>query len=220
MAYLKGRISANLNALLDTIAFAEGTSTSKVTRQDGYDVIVSGINGPEIMYTYADHPFATRAPKQVNNRGLYSSAAGRYQQMKKDWPHYKALLQLPDFSPESQDKLAIRHIREAGALELIEAGKFAEAINRIRNLWASLPGAGYGQKELDFKVLQGYYIKQGGAIWEPLPQSSPVSSQSSAPSLEPTTQENVKEKPNPTLPTEKQKPQGLLSLIIGLFKRK
>jgi len=69
---------------------------------------------------------------------------------------------LPDFGPISQDRCAIQQIREQRALPLIQAGEIAEAIHRCRNIWASLPGAGYGQHEhslerllLEFKRAQG-----------------------------------------------------------------
>ena len=54
---------------------------------------------------------------------------------------------LKDFTPLSQDLIALQQIRERRALPLIQAGKIAEAIAAVRNIWASLPGAGYGQHE-------------------------------------------------------------------------
>lgn len=54
---------------------------------------------------------------------------------------------MPDFSPLSQDKLAIQLIRERGAIDDIRAGRIERAVSRCRNIWASLPGAGYGQRE-------------------------------------------------------------------------
>lgn len=221
MAFLKGKISANLNALLDTIAFAEGTISNPFTADDGYDIIVTGIDGKEKMTSYADHPFANgRASKVINSKGLTSNAAGRYQQMLRDWPHYKALLKLPDFGPESQDRLAIQHIKECGALDLANDGKFYLVIPKIRNIWASLPGAGYGQREVDLAVLANYFVMRGGAIWEPLESSSAPSSPPLPVSSAPTPSVSEPVKPMPTLPTEKPKPQGLLSLILGLLKRK
>lgn len=85
---------------------------------DGYDVIVTGIDRkPEVFKDFSDHPFAKgRKSKVINSKGLTSNASGRYQQMLKDWPHYRALLKLPDFSPISQDLLALQHVRECRAL--------------------------------------------------------------------------------------------------------
>lgn len=219
MAKLKG-ISENLNAFLDTLAYAEGTSTHPLTVNDGYDVIVTGVGGAlEVFTDYSQHPFANgRKPKQINNSGLYSSASGRYQHMRIHWPHYKALLKLPDFSPESQDLWAIQLIRERKALALIEAGKFDEAIEAVASLWASLPGAGHKQPERSLKSLRNYFVSKGGKLWESngsLPQSPVSLPQSSEHGLQQSESVNQNKKLNvqPTMLT------GLWNLITKLLKR-
>lgn len=159
-------MSPNLKAFLDMLAWSEGTSTSPATKRDGYDVIVTGIDRkPETFTDFSDHPFAGgRKSKVINSKGLTSNASGRYQQMLKDWPHYKKQLRLPDFGPLSQDLLAIQHIRECRALDDVKAGRFAVAVNKCRNIWASLPGAGYSQPEHDISKLLAQYVKAGGAL--------------------------------------------------------
>lgn len=160
-------ISKNLIACLDAIAWSEGTSTSPATRNNGYDVIVTGVDGrAEIFTDYRVHPFAGGRPsKAINRKGLTSNAAGRYQHMLRDWAHYRDLLRLPDFGPESQDKWAIQLIRERRALPLIEAGKFADTVAAVRNIWASLPGANYaGQPMRDLEKLTGVYVAAGGSL--------------------------------------------------------
>lgn len=160
-------ISKNLRAFLDAIAWAEGTSTSPATRNNGYDVIVTGVDGkPEIFTDYGAHPFAGGRPsKVVNRKGLTSNAAGRYQHMLVHWGHYKRLLGLPDFGPASQDAWAIQLIRERRALPLIEAGRFAEAVAAVRNLWASLPGAGYKDQPMrSLEQLTQVYVNAGGVL--------------------------------------------------------
>ncbi|HED3095555.1 TPA: glycoside hydrolase family 104 protein [Citrobacter freundii] len=160
------QISKNLQALLDALAWSEGTSTSPATKCNGYDVIVTGVDGnPEIFTDFSDHPFNKGRPsKQINSRGLTSNASGRYQFMLKDWAYYKALLGLPDFSPESQDKWAIQLIKERKALPDIEAGNIALAVSKCRNIWASLPGAGYGQREHSMDDLIARYKAAGGTV--------------------------------------------------------
>ncbi|WP_213239617.1 glycoside hydrolase family 24 protein [Citrobacter braakii] len=160
------QISKNLQALLDTLAWSEGTSTSPATKCNGYDVIVTGVDGnPEIFTDFSDHPFNKGRPsKQINSRGLTSNASGRYQFMLKDWAYYKAQLGLPDFSPESQDKWAIQLIKERKALPDIEAGNIASAVSKCRNIWASLPGAGYGQREHSMDDLITRYKAAGGTV--------------------------------------------------------
>lgn len=157
---------SNRTAFLDMLAVSEGTSTSPATKCNGYDVIVTGIDKqPEVFTDFSTHPFANgRKSKVINSKGLTSNASGRYQFMLKDWAHYRDQLGLPDFGPASQDKWALQLIRERGALPLIDAGKFDLAVARVRNLWASLPGAGYGQPEHGIEKLRAAYLKAGGVI--------------------------------------------------------
>ncbi|WP_447887688.1 glycoside hydrolase family 24 protein [Serratia fonticola] len=159
-------ISKNLQAFLDMLAWSEGTSTSPATKNKGYDVIVTGVDKkPEVFTDYSDHPFNKGRPsKVINSKGLTSNASGRYQFMLKDWAHYRALLKLPGFGPESQDKWAIQLIKERRALQDIEAGNIQAAISKCRNIWASLPGAGYGQPEHKLDLLIAQYRKAGGVL--------------------------------------------------------
>jgi muramidase (phage lysozyme) len=156
----------NRLAFLDMLAVSEGTSTSPVTRARGYDVIVTGRDGrPEVFTDFSDHPFAGgRQSKVINSKGLTSNASGRYQFMLRDWAHYRDKLALPDFGPLSQDKWALWLIHERRALPDIDAGNFAAAVAKCRNLWASLPGAGYGQPEHPIERLQLAYVSAGGVL--------------------------------------------------------
>ncbi|MBP2844076.1 MULTISPECIES: glycoside hydrolase family 104 protein [Dickeya] len=156
----------NLLAFLDMLAFSEGTANHPLTRNRGYDVIVTGSDGkPEIFTDYRDHPFANGRPAKVFNRqGQRSTAAGRYQQLYRYWPTYKKLLRLPDFSPTSQDTLAIQLIRERRALDDVLAGRITSAITACNNIWASLPGAGYGQREHALDRLLAVYQQSGGKL--------------------------------------------------------
>jgi len=166
----------NITAFLDMIASkaSEGTASSPVTANDGYDVIVSGINGHNIFTDYSQHPFASgRAPVVVNHAGLTSTASGRYQFLVKDWLAYKALLSLPDFSPLSQDKWAIRLIKECNAIPAILAGDLDTAIGLCAHIWASLPGNSYGQPESTDAALEAADTAAGGVIGAPAAESVP-----------------------------------------------
>jgi muramidase (phage lysozyme) len=168
-------VTPNRKAFLDMIAFSEGCRTGQhpLTKCDGYDVIVTGVDGPEVFTDFKAHPFAPeypgnggvkRASRKINSKGLTSNASGRYQFMLVHWQHYRIQLGLKDFGPESQDKWAIQLIRERGALPLIDGGDFAMAVKRCANLWASLPGAGYGQHENKLEKLQTAYLSAGGTL--------------------------------------------------------
>lgn len=162
--------ASNIRAFLDMLAFSEGTSSSPATQCDGYDVMVTGIDGkPEVFNDFREHPFANRPSKIINSAGLKSCAAGRYQCMARVngvdyWTHYRNALNLPDFGPESQDRWAIQLIRECKAMSLVESGQFAAAVHACRSRWASLPGAGYGQHENLLAKLESAYSAAGGVL--------------------------------------------------------
>ena len=53
---------------------------------------------------------------------------------------------LPErFLSESQDAVALQQIKERGALPMIDRGDIRQVTDRCGNIWASLPGAGYGR---------------------------------------------------------------------------
>ena len=135
------------------IAVSEGT---KGKGNDGYNVIVGGA----LFDSYVDHP-----RKLVWIRpGLASTAAGRYQLLARYWNYYRDFLQLVDFSPASQDAVAIQQIKERKALEDIEKGYISVAIDKCKNIWASLPGANYGQHENNIDKLIAAYKAAGGTV--------------------------------------------------------
>jgi muramidase (phage lysozyme) len=147
----------NVTAFLDMLAVSEGTDDGRQpTNDDGYDVLVGG----KLFTGYSDHPNVL----VKLNASLSSTAAGRYQILYRYWLHYKAMLKLPDFGPLSQDRYAIQQIKERGAIADIQAGRFDEAVAKVRNIWASLPGAGYGQHEQKIECLRDAYVRAGGTI--------------------------------------------------------
>jgi len=93
-----------------------------------------------------------------------TTAAGAYQFIAPTWRRLKAKLDLPDFSPISQDLAALELIREHDALELIKWGCFVEAIHRINDVWASLPGHDEGQPEVSIAALLAVYENYGGTL--------------------------------------------------------
>lgn len=142
------------------LAWSEGTDKQgQPTKNHGYDVIVGG----SLFTDYSDHP-----RKLVTlNQTLKSTAAGRYQLLSKWWDAYRKQLGLTDFSPASQDAVALQQIKERRALELIDAGDIRQAIDRCSNIWASLPGAGYGQFEHKADNLIAKFKQAGGKVNEP-----------------------------------------------------
>lgn len=151
-------MSKNMRAFLDVIAYSEGTDNGRQpTKNHGYDVIVGG----GLFTDYSDHP---RKLISLPRLGIKSTAAGRYQILARYFDVYKKQLRLPDFSPASQDAIAIQLIRECKAVDDIEAGRIADALHKCRSRWASLPGAGYGQHEQNLDKLVAVYKSAGGHV--------------------------------------------------------
>ena len=48
---------------------------------------------------------------------------------------YRKQLGLKDFSPKSQDAVALQQIKERGALPMIDRGDIRQAIDRCSNIW-------------------------------------------------------------------------------------
>ncbi len=148
-------VGKNMKAFLDTIAFSELGAKILKESDNGYNVIVGSLPGRLITFSdYKDHP---RKLVALPKLGISSTAAGRYQQLARNYDFYKKALKLSDFSPASQDVIAIRQIQECKAVPAIEAGDFKTACALCCRIWASLPGAGYGQHENSLSVLQSVF---------------------------------------------------------------
>lgn len=149
-------------AFLDMIAYSEGTDNGRQPTKDrGYDVIVGG----KLFSDYSKHP----GVYVKLNAKLTSSAAGRYQVLEKFAKHYMEQLGLPDFSPASQDKIALQLIRECKALADIDEGRIHQAIYKCRSRWASFPpppGAGklYNQRAESIDKMLDVFKKAGGVV--------------------------------------------------------
>lgn len=161
MARLSAAQAGGLNVLafLDMLAWSEGTDNGKQPTMDrGYDVLVGG----GLFRSYADHP---RRLVELPKLGIKSTAAGRYQLLARYWDSYRVSLKLVGgFTPENQDRVALQQIRERRATADIQAGHIPEAIAKCRNIWASLPGAGYRQHEQKLEDLMAHYLAAGGAL--------------------------------------------------------
>ncbi|WP_354682653.1 glycoside hydrolase family 104 protein [Cupriavidus necator] len=147
--------ASNRAAFLLMIRSAEGTAGA-----NGYRTLFGG----GLFESYADHP------RQVvtalsNGKPISSSAAGAYQILRRTWDSIAPRLGLTDFSPASQDAAALQLIRDAGALGDVDAGRFALAVRKVRKIWASMPGAGYGQPEVELNRLQAAYEAAGGVVY-------------------------------------------------------
>jgi len=148
----------NRGAFLDTLSWSEGTFG---IGDDGYNVLVGSTKRrPSMFESYASHP---NIVVKLNDK-LSSTAAGRYQLLYRYWKAYIVTLNLSGFTPVVQDAIALQQIRERRALPDIDTGNFESAVEKCRNIWASLPGAGYGQREHDLPTLRAQFVKFGGVL--------------------------------------------------------
>jgi len=159
----------NVRALLDAIAYAEGTAN----QPDPYRVCYAYSH---TIQSFADHPTALKewpgvvlTAEQCRGAGLgpgcKSTAAGKYQITLTTWRDVKPGLGLTDFTPASQDRAAIELLRRKGALDLIRRGDLAGALSAARSTWASLPGANYaGQGMRTSGQMVTAYLNAGGSL--------------------------------------------------------
>ena len=156
-----GVASRTERALLDTIAFAEGTRDHG---KDGYNVTFA--------YRYFDdcqvHPNQT-----ICSGSLCSTAAGRYQFLYKTYQGLK----LPNFWPEQQERGALALIARRG-VELppgaMSATQFANALDRLSYEWSSLPPGRYGQTRRTLQQIRDEYcqLAQCAIASEPEPTAA------------------------------------------------
>lgn len=143
--------SPRLSAFLATIRWAEtGTSES-----ESYHKLV--FNGT--FNNFSTHPLKKQCAP-INGKNICSTAAGAYQMLDKSWYDLQPKLNLKDFSPASQDKMAIEYIRRNNALSDIEAGRFNTAICKVGRVWASFPCNNYNQNAKSIDKLRIYYQQQ------------------------------------------------------------
>ena len=128
MAQPTGTPEANLKKFLDFIGKAEGAD---------YSTVVGGSKFTD----FRAHP---RIVGLVTKEGP-STAAGKYGITATTYDDYAPKIGVRDFSPDSQDKLAIAIIKRRGALEDVQRGDFNAAINKLGSTWASFPSSPYSQ---------------------------------------------------------------------------
>lgn len=146
----------NVLAFLDMLAWSEGTSTL-MHSDDGYNVLVGGT----LFTDYSAHP---RRLIALPRYGIRSSAAGRYQFLARTWDAIVSLYGFHGrFTPQAQDLAAVKLLEECAALTAIRAGRIDQAITAAAPIWASLPGAGYGQHEHVLSALLGIYKQERAA---------------------------------------------------------
>lgn len=149
---------ANVVAFMQMIRFSEGTNN-----EQGYTELFGGSH----FENFDTHPKQTLCLPAGIGRKLCSDAAGAYQIMGKTFDGLVAEYGndfLPDFKPETQDKMCCLLLCGRGAFMNVVNGQFETAVTKCALEWASLPNSPYGQPTHTMEVVQAEYEKNGGVI--------------------------------------------------------
>jgi len=113
----------------------------------------------------------TRHPRvfEPTTGGRVSSAAGAYQITATTYDDIAPWVGVTDFSPESQDLLAVALIARRGALDDVIAGRLESAIAKLGATWTSLPG-GAENRRMTLDSCRAVYQRWGGKLADPATQ--------------------------------------------------
>lgn len=149
--------NTNVRAFLKAIGEAEGGE---------YDFKFGAIKGrkndPWRFTDFSTHP----GP----GRGGTTTAAGLYQITKPTWhDHGVNGMGLADFTPETQDLIAVSILRRRGVIEKIKEGDIEAGLAEASRQWAALPkGRGkpgyYHQPYVEFEHFEAVYKSEGGTV--------------------------------------------------------
>lgn len=92
-----------------------------------------------------------------------SSAAGAYQIVATTYDEFAPPLGITDFSPASQDAIAVAIIDAEAALDDVMAGRIELAMRKLTGRWTSLPGAAENKRLTVARAL-AVYAQYGGVL--------------------------------------------------------
>lgn len=139
--YLK---DPNIKDFLKAIADAEG---------GGYDFKYGAVRGKQNdPWRFTD--FSTHPGPGLGGR---TTAAGMYQENIGTWREMGGTIGLTDFTPETQDLIAVEILRKINVADRIKAGHINAAMGPASHRWSSLPGG---------KGLPGHYPHQPSITYE------------------------------------------------------
>lgn len=155
---------SNVGKFLDFLGAAEGA---------GYNTIVGGGS----FTSYDRHPGKVGL---VTKDGP-STAAGKYQITKTTYDDVAPKLGITDFSPASQDRIALHLLQRNGSLDDVRTGNFDAAIAKNGGTWASLPSSPYNQPKRSNEWVNSYF---GGTL-KPASSTPPKLQNATTGSIEP-----------------------------------
>lgn len=161
--YLQQCLSnANIKACLHAIRKCEGTDHIQ-----GYAFLFGSTVANTKRFTdFSKHPNVRTPYTDKSGKQIITTAAGAYQIT---YPTYKGLCKtygFADFKPDTQDLMALALIDGANCLKAVMDGKMfdTDVMDRLNNIWASLPAAGFNQPEKSIADVKGWYVGSGGVV--------------------------------------------------------
>jgi muramidase (phage lysozyme) len=154
--YLKHK---NVKAFLDAIAESEG---GNYQAKYGYGWAPGFKTGKWTFTDESTHPGV--------GYGGSTSASGRYQINIATWREYSGKMALTDFTPHTQDLIAVDILRTLGVIEKIKAGDIPGAMPKAATRWAALPeGPGKAnhyppQPYVEYSAFLASYESAGGIV--------------------------------------------------------
>ena len=152
--YLKNH---NVQAFLAAISKAEGGD---------YNLMYGGVVGKKNdKWRFTD--FSTHPGPGSDGR---TTAAGRYQINKANWQENGVKkMGLSDFSPETQDLIAVESIRQVHALENVIEGDIDSATRKTSSVWAAIPKGAHlandaGQPYMQYERFLKIFVENGGKV--------------------------------------------------------
>ena len=140
-------LNSNVIAFLKMISLSEGADYNSL-----FGDSINDPNNRKTFDSYSNHPSCQypQLPKPygyttyVNKAGesINTSAAGRYQIIKPTWigngerKGLQQILQLPDFSPQSQDIAALELLSEKDVVQKLMDGNFSVALEAAASILA------------------------------------------------------------------------------------
>lgn len=147
---------ANVQAFLRLIRYGESSDTND---DYAYHVRWGGIGQkPKRFESFADHP-------RILESGPLgpSSAAGAFGITMTTFDDFGPKIGVTDFTPRSQDLIALAIMEREHALADVLAGRIEAAIARLGGRWSSLPSNKDGQPTRKLEALLCVYAKWGGS---------------------------------------------------------
>ncbi|WP_242449022.1 glycoside hydrolase [Burkholderia metallica] len=151
---------ANRVAFLDVVAVNEIGQLMLARSDDGYDLLASST--PSRLRFFKRHGEDYAGFPDPDDPSFPAPRAGRYRISGNGWAAYQSASGARDFGPIAQDQFALEQMRVCGALTLIDAGRFAEALACASVTWPSLSGT---NADRDAQLL-ATYVRAGGQTSE------------------------------------------------------